>query len=251
MNKKTREIYEKYGINPEEREKENQKLINEKLKNIETEFKDIMLNEVTEKFERNFDSKKNYYLFTSGLFCFKELEIYFIENIKCLILEYFSASITLSNMILERMLKLALIQYEVGVVEKIEDWNQKFTSANKYSRLTLENSITECKKRDLINENQEKKLHEYRKKVRNGFSHYDPNQILINEVKTIGAVIQNIDSKKVKHLEINYKDVPVLQTLYVNKFAKKNAEEYFDFIMNTKRHLEKYFLKKYYYENNK
>lgn len=246
MDNETRKVYEKYGINPEEREKENKKLIDDRFKTIEAEFKQLMLSDLKEKFEKNFDSTKKHYLFTSGLFCFKELESYVNENIKCIILEYYSASITLSNLILERMLKLALIQYEVGVVENIEDWDSKYSKANKYSKLTLENSIKECKKRKLIDENQEIILHEYRRKIRNGFSHYDPNQIFKDEATIVGAVIQNTDPEKVKHFEIDYKAVPVLQTFYVNKFAKENAEEYFDFIMSTKRHFERYFLKKYY-----
>jgi hypothetical protein len=249
MDKMTKELYEKYGINPEEREKENQKLIDERLKNIETEFKELMLNELTEKFEKNFNSTKNYYLFTYGLFCFKELETYINENIKCLILEYYSASITLSNLILERMLKLALIQYEVGVVEKMEDWDSKYGVANKFSKLTLENSIKECKQRELIDENQEITLHEFRKKIRNGFSHYDPNQIFKDE-DTIKVVVEpNENPQKNKHFEVDFKTIPVLQTLYVNKFAKENADEYFDFIMNIKRHFERHFLEKYYNEN--
>lgn len=250
MEKKTRKLYGKYGIDPEEREKENQKLIDDRLKNIETEFKELMLNEVTEKFERNFDSKKNYYLFTTSLFCFKELETYIKENIKCLILEYYSASITLSNLILERMLKLALIQDEVGIVNKIEDWNANYKKGEKFHNLKLWDSIKECHKRGLIDEYQNEKLNYYREIIRNGFSHFDTTQIFKYEEETKKMVMQNTQKEKIVEIDINFKIIPALQTVYTNKFAVNNAEDYFDYIMNTKRHLERHFQKKYYNENN-
>jgi hypothetical protein len=250
MDDNTRRIYNKYGIDPEEREKENKKLIDDRLKNIEAEFKELMLNEVKEKFERNFDSKKNHYLFTSGLFYFKELETYIIENIKCLILEYFSASITLSNLILERMLKLALIQYEVGIVDKVEDWNSNYKKGENFHNLKLWESIKECHNRGLIDDYQKEKLNYYREIIRNGFSHFDTTQIFKYEEETKPIVIQNLHKEKIEEIDINFKIIPVLQTVYTNKFAVNNAEEYFDYIMNTKRHLERYFLKKYYNENN-
>tara|TARA_R110002049_G_scaffold293731_2_gene478990 strand:- start:35240 stop:35590 length:351 start_codon:yes stop_codon:yes gene_type:complete len=112
MNEKTRKIYEKYGINPEEREIENRKIIEERFNNIDSENKAFLDSLFKKALEENFDHFKHY-LQNPRFYYFTDLESTIGEIIKCLIIEADSAAITLTNHFLERILKLALIQKKI------------------------------------------------------------------------------------------------------------------------------------------
>ena len=60
MDEKTREIYEKYGINPEEREIENRKIIEERYNNIDSENKAFLDSLFKKALKENFEHYKHY-----------------------------------------------------------------------------------------------------------------------------------------------------------------------------------------------
>ncbi|WP_435181344.1 hypothetical protein [Cellulophaga omnivescoria] len=109
MDEKTREIYEKYGINPEEREIENRKIIEERYNNIDSENKAFLDSLFKKALEENFEHYKHY-LRNPRFYYFTDLKSTIGEIVKCLITESHTAAITLTNHFLERILKLALIQ---------------------------------------------------------------------------------------------------------------------------------------------
>jgi hypothetical protein len=154
MDNNTREIYEKYGINPEEREIENQKIIAERYDKIDKENKEFLKELFRKALEKNFDEYKHY-IQNPRLYYFTDFKSTIGEIIKCLIIESHSASITLTNNFLERVLKLALIQKESGIQPtKIIDWNETYSASDKYSSWEMNKTIEKCKELNIITEHQ-------------------------------------------------------------------------------------------------
>lgn len=247
MDKNTREIYEKYGINPEEREIENRKIMEERYNKIDSENKAFLANIFEKALEENFDHYKHY-LQNPRFYYFNDLKSTIGEIIKCLIIEADTASITLTSHFLERILKLALTQKESGTQpEKIKDWNKTYSKSDKYSNWKMGATIKKCKELGIISKNQFNKLTDFQNTIRNGFSHYDPKKILAESKNTIDLIEKsNSENKKIEG--INYKEIPTLQNIFVRKFAKENSEEYFDYVFNLMLSIELHF-KAEYYEN--
>ena len=245
MDKKTREIYEKYEINPEERQIENRKIIEERYNNIDLENK-VFLDKLFKKaLEENFDHYKHY-LRNPRFYYFTDLKSTIGEIIKCLIIEAHTAAITLTNHFLERILKLALIQKTSGTQpEKITDWNETYSVSDKYSNWKMGATIKKCKELKIISKSQFKELTDFQESIRNGFSHYDPKKILRDSENTID-LIDKSGSENKKNEGLNYKEIPTLQNFFVRKFARENSEEYFDYVFNLMLSIERYFKTEYY-----
>jgi len=246
MDENTRKLYEKYGINPEEREKENLEIFGKKMQELNDLNRVRLIKVFNDGLDKNFDILKEYLSFYS-VTIFKELEQNIFQNIQCLIVEAYSASITLTNHMLERLLKLALIQNEIGLNPvKISDWNETYKNTHEYSEMVLADTIKLCHTNCLINEEQVKYLTEMRKQFRNGFSHYDPTKILSDHKETTDIHFPNVDPNKAYDIEVNIKQIPVLQDYYVKKFAKENALEYFDYVFHLIIRIEKKLREKHY-----
>ncbi len=245
MDKKTKELYEKFGINPEEREIENRQIIEARYNAIDSENKAFLEKIFQKALEENFDHYKHY-LRNPRFYYFSDLKSTIGEIIKCLIIEAHSASITLTNLFLERILKLALIQKASGTQpSEIKDWNQTYSAADKYSAWIMNDTINECKKLKIISERQFKELTNLRQTIRNGFSHYNPKKILRDSENTID-LIDKSDSENKKIEGLNYKEIPTLQNFFVRKFAKENSEKYFDYVFNLMLSIEQHFKTEYY-----
>jgi hypothetical protein len=181
---------------------------------------------------KNFQSRSKYFDFQ--FYVFSELGGAVFEINKCLILEFYRASITLTNNLLERLLKLSLIYDETGIEPKpIEDWGAIFEEPNKkYSSIPLGNSIEKCRKLDLITENEKVFLFEtIRELMRNGFSHADSSKIL-NGIPDETTMFQGNFSNptEIKPVTLNQKIIPFIQAIHVENFAKENAANYFEYI---------------------
>lgn len=191
-------------------------------------------------FEKNFEDclNKNFAKY-SKYFDYKfkiffELQTSIFEVAKCLILELDKATITLTNSILERLLKLALIYKEVGTESiPIEKWNSVFADPNqKYSSLNLSNSIELCKKHNLITQSEKDFLFDtVRELMRNGFSHADSGKILkdIPEI-TVGFYANLNKPSEIKKVDLNQKTISPLQAVQIDNFAKANSSIYFDYV---------------------
>jgi len=247
MDEKTKEIYEKYGINPEEREIKNQQLIKQRYNYIDTENKAFLDKLFVKALNENFDHYKHY-LRNPRFYYFTDLKPTIGEIIKCLLIEAYSASITLTNHFLERILKLALIQKTSGTQpEKIKDWNEAYSESAKkrISNWRMGITIKKCKELKIISKHQFRELTYFHETIRNGFSHYDPEQILKDSENTINLIDES-DSENKKIEGINYKEIPTLQNFFVRKFARENAEEYFDYVFNLMLDIERHFKTGYY-----
>lgn len=239
------------GINPEQREEENLEII-ENLRNELDEMNEVRIRkEFNEGIDENFDNYKPY-LRDGFFYLFVEFESNIWQVVQCLTIKAYSASLTLTNHIFERLFKLALILNDAGVAPKdIKKWNDSYGPTHKYSTWNMDKTILQCHEIGLLDTEQLIKLTEYRRSIRNGFSHYDPSKILKNEDDTMDMVFpSNIPEKEVI-IPVNFKMIPMLQHHIVNKFARDNAEQYFDYSIQIIRHIEKVFKTRYYEESRK
>lgn len=245
MNENTKKIYEKYGLNAEETEKELQKKYDIRL----NELNKLNENYYREKFEKGMIEKfpDLCKFLHNPILVFTELESKFKEIISCIIMESYSASITLTNHVLERLLKLALIIDTAGLERiKIEDWNTVYLSVNEINSEKLYNTINMCKSRELISEYEKTHLHQIRESIRNGFSHFDPKQIFNDEEDTKTLIYNSPDSVDNKSVELNFKSIPILQSVYTNQFAKENAEYFLEVVFNLTYNIQKRIRIKFY-----
>ena len=190
---------------------------------------------------KNFQSRSKYFDFQ--FYVFTELDGTVFEINKCLILEFHRASITLTNNLLERLLKLSLIYNEAGIGPKpVEDWSSAFAEPNKkYSSIPLGNSIEKCRKLDLITENEKVFLfNTIRELMRNGFSHADSTKIL-NRIPDEKTMFQGSFSNptEIKPIIVNQKIIPFMQAIYIENFAKENAANYFDYVFELINKIDK------------
>ncbi|WP_329806538.1 hypothetical protein [Flavobacterium facile] len=194
--------------------------------------KEIFEKAFIESLNKNFDIHSEYFNFE--FYTFPELGSSIFEINKCLILGFNRASITLTNNVLERVLKLALIYNETGIGPKpLEEWDSIFLEPNKkHSSIPLGNSIEKCKKENLITEIEKNILFDkIRELMRNGFSHSDPSKIL-KDLPDETPIFQSTFSNpnKIKKINVNQKIIPVFQSIQMDEFAKNNAFEYFKFV---------------------
>lgn len=234
MDKATRDVWEKYGINPEERKREILSEFNSEVLATELAYK----LKLEEKFKRglseNFDNVKRY---INGRqkqpVIFLGLRPKIEEAISCLIMNSNTACITITNLILERLLKLALITDMVGLNNmKVQEWNEAYAKAHaKFASKVMGETIPMCRKRGLVTLEEEVELNEYREMIRNGFSHFDVDQILKEKediVTMFHSKFSNPDD--ITPVDLNIKTIPSLQDYHVSDFAESNSHFYFDFV---------------------
>ena len=127
--------------------------------------------------EKNFSALKPLMEYQPIIFC--EIFCHINEVCKCLMSESHYGAITLTNYIVEKLLKKALIE-DYNELAPIPYPPQKHweEAHKKYSKLLMHQSIRECYEKGLLTENQRNKLiTEIKNQFRNGFSHADLNLI--------------------------------------------------------------------------
>lgn len=192
------------------------------------EFENNHLRLISESF-----NDYNKYL-NSNFKIFSELQGPIYQQVSCLILKLYYPSITLTNFILERLLKLALIYNQVGIRKiPLDKVDTVFEEANKtYGTLNLGNSIEQCKSKGLITEAERNSLYNnIREMFRNGFSHADAGKIMVNapdKQEVVQVNISNIDD--IQKLVLNPKVNPTMQYIYTESFARANYIQYFNFV---------------------
>lgn len=195
---------------------------------------------------KNFNGRSKYFDF--DFYVFSELGTIIFEINKCLILELHRASITLTNNLLERLPKLALIYNEAGIGPKPADqWGSIFDVPNiKYSSIALGNSIEKCRTLELITEDEKTFLFDtIRDLMRNGFAHADSTKIL-SGIPAETVMFQGSFSNPSEITPITVKQiaVPFIQAIHIENFAKANAAFYFDFVCNLIKKMDQTFRKK-------
>lgn len=202
--------------------------------------KELFQKEFEEALTRNFAKQIEYLSYDYKVFFPLRGLIY--QASKCLMLEFNYAAITLTNSILERLLKLALIDKEVGIRGiPTDQWNKIFHAADeKYGSIVLGNSIDLCRKENLINEREKDFLHNtIRNMVRNGFSHADAGKVLVNIPDSVRLFQGSFTDTKIEEISLNPKTIPSLQTVHIENFVNVNAAPYFEFVFGLMKQIEK------------
>lgn len=202
--------------------------------------KELFEKAFSDSLNKNFDEYSKYFDFE--LYVFPELGTFIFEINKCLILGFNRAAITLTNHLLERVLKLSLIYNETGIGPKpIETWESVFSDPNKkYTSIKLANSIEKCKKEELLTQSEKDILiSTIRTLMRNGFSHADPSEILEglpNESPFFQGSFS--DPTELKKVNLNQKVIPIFQSIQMDNFANQNALSYFDFVFRLMKNID-------------
>lgn len=194
-----------------------------------------------ESLNKNFDKHSKYFDF--DLYVLSELGTIIFEVNKCLILGFHRASITLTNHLLERLLKIALMHQEAGIgAIPIGKWNETYAQVNekKYDSFKLGNTIEKCMAEGLITPKEKDILFDViRNQVRNGFSHAEAGKILESLPDDATFYHGNFSNRaEVKAVQLNPKIIPVFQALQIESFAKEFASVYFDSIFNLIKNID-------------
>ncbi len=202
--------------------------------------KDIFHKAFAENLDKNFETYAKYLDFEYKHFF--DFRVIVFQVTKCLILELDFAAITLTNHLLERLLKQALISKAVGIKSiPTDQWNSVFEGPTKmYSSIPLGNSIELCKKESLITETEKNTLFNViRELMRNGFSHADTTKVLANIPDAIPMFEGSFsDPTNLQPISLNPKIVPPLQSWHMEQFAKANAKDYFSYVFELLENIE-------------
>jgi len=180
----------------------------------------------------NFEKHAKYFGFK--FYVLTDLGTIIFEVNKCLILKFDKAAITLTNHLLERALKLALIYNEAGVGPKpVENWTETFSGpSKKYNSINLGSSIEQCKKAGLLTQDEKDHLFDtIRVLMRNGFSHADPSEIVKNLPDKTPVFVGRFDKPSdIQKVNLDPKVIPAFQSLTMDGFARDFSFKYFDFV---------------------
>ncbi len=163
-----------------------------------------------------------------------ELDLIIKEINFCLILDLSQACITLTNHLLEKTLKLLLIYEETGKkqVTDLSKIDELYGNAcNRFNGKDLNDTINIACSKGLITKDEKKTMHEYRDRLRNGFSHSDMNKVF--KKSKIPLIMGNFENpQKLEKGEATISQVPFLQGIAQEKVAKSSALTYYIFIHN-------------------
>lgn len=205
------------------------------------QFKKNFTGGFSKYFENNYKKIEKYIDYDIELFT--DLNPTFVQQYKCLITESFIASITLTNHILERLLKLALIKNHVGLkpAPTMQEFSKLYDEPHKlYSDKSLGHTIDQCKKKGLITQEQKDFLFDYiRETIRNGFSHSDTDKVFKDSPDESIVYHQNFkDPINPQPMAINLKQIPEMMSSELFEFAKLAAPKYFDYVFELMKHIE-------------
>ncbi|MDV3704708.1 hypothetical protein [Elizabethkingia meningoseptica] len=195
------------------------------------DLKEIFNNDL----EARYDQYKKY-LYGHNLFLFRDLEQHIKDSVHCLIINAYIPSITNTNLLLERALKLVLIQFEVGTVADYGDEEiiKKYIQADKmYAGRSMDKNIQKCKKYKILSEEEASELTKYKLKFRDGFSHFTPANILGGEEKLISIPLGQHAPDFERKLKM-----PSYQSMQVIHFATMNAENHLAYVLDILNHLQ-------------
>lgn len=190
-------------------------------------------------YKNNFDEYKSYLDYRPVIFM--ELAVNIGEAVRCLTIEANTATITLTNYILERLLKLALIEDEMQLRPLTHPWKDCWDKMYPYFDLDMHETINQCARKQIISGKQKRQLLKYKNVFRNGFSHAAPDLIFKDYPETFKtSYYDGMDD--VTH---NLKKDPRQQLVFLQKIAKENAHIYFKYVFELIDCIELNLQKKY------
>ncbi|RYY51479.1 MAG: hypothetical protein EOO06_00305 [Chitinophagaceae bacterium] len=172
------------------------------------------------------------------------LELKFLtdEIRDCLICHYYQAAMTLTNHLLEKVLKLGLIYLEVGTspVKELVGLSDKYKPAlKKYDGAVMFETITWCYEKGLISEDRKNVLMKYKDLFRNPFSHAQSKKIFKDLSGNFAMFSFNDPNINPIPTKLKYAEVPFLQGYAQLEYCKANAPYYYDVVYGTIKEIEK------------
>lgn len=160
------------------------------------------------------------------------------EISKCLICDLCQASIALTNHLMEKFLKIIVIDADVKqrIKEKV-DLNQDVDifsiykpSLDKYDGCDLYKTLNEAKERSLLTENQYGRLIDLKNEFRNPYSHAQISKI--SKDQTVDVAVVNVDSVNNASdiRRVSVVDIPIIQGIAQSIQSKVDAYKYFQIL---------------------
>ncbi|WP_424002242.1 hypothetical protein [Maribacter sp. IgM3_T14_3] len=148
----------------------------------------------------------------------------------------------MTNHLLEDTLKTGLLYSEYGVKlsSNLEEMDTFYKEGlDKYSSLDLSRTINSSCSKGLITKAEKKILHEFRERLRNGFSHSDSRKIFKNiKVPFYMGTFGKIDKEPLNFKEFSISDIPQFQGLAKSEIAKKHSFDYFNCVYGILKRIE-------------
>ena len=184
---------------------------------------------------KNLDELNFYYKHEFIFFC--EFRTIIYENLNCLLLGLYQASICMTNHKLERMLKHALIDFEMkGCYIGNPAFNEKLKEGYRlYDNKSLNDNISAACKKGIITEEEGGKLKELKNKYRNPYSHASVKKIISEKPELVKGWIGKFpvpeeDSKPLRNITVPSE---IFSEYYQADIAKKEAFPYFKIVFGT------------------
>jgi len=150
---------------------------------------ELIAKEITKDASENYERIR--YIFKNE-YVLPEIDPLRNEICICIVFSLYQAAITLTNHLLEKYLKVALIYSDTKDKIKPENVETIFkTSVDNYSSEGLNSTINACCSKGIITKDQKKDLLRFKDTIRDPFSHADMKKIF-NEI-TINTQIGKID----------------------------------------------------------
>lgn len=215
--------------------------------------KKIITNEVNEIIESRYDFIDKHYLSIREIYkshySWPEFDPLRHEICICIMFGLCQSAITLTNHLLEGLLKYSLIiihgksvkqskeQVKGKVITSLVDKYAK--GIEKYGNINLSNSINIARKRGLISEEQKKELHAFREIFRNAYSHADINKTFGKSTMPVTAArIENDKIVTDESGDIEIAKLLIGQGLAQFEISQRNASPYFIYIDNLVRQIK-------------
>jgi hypothetical protein len=177
----------------------------------------------SEKIDENFDELQKYYDHT--LTEMSEVNSLKAETLNCLLFGLYTASITSTSHLLERIMKMALIKFETKglTYSDCEKYNKAVNQAHvQFDHLKLPKTISLANSKGLLSSVQFQYLNDNAKSLRDAYSHAQTGVINKDLPQYFSGFF--FDFSKVKNGLVNNKNVDVTRIIDITKSSPAVAQ---------------------------
>ncbi len=181
----------------------------------------------TQNIKDNYSTLQSFYEYE--FICFCELRSIIYDNLNCLLLGLYLPCICTTTYLLERMLKLALYNFETKGCHIGDDnfSSQMEKAKNQYDSKTLSQTIDLALLHGIITESEKGTIDELRVQFRNPYSHAEMGKIISHSVSAYRGKLMSIDNA-LKDLQagkaISYTDIVVPPYAIAESIQQASAE---------------------------
>jgi len=165
---------------------------------------------------------------------YPELQTIYYEILQCITFGFYLAAITLTNHLLEQILKKLLTYHDSksqvrNTGEDFEFVNEIKRSADKYRENNLGKNIELAFKAGLITSLEKKILNEVKDDFRNAYSHAETGKLykdeiaVIEEIKDPNILLEGRSGPKSEEFQ---KNLPMFEFYFIRKHAEQNCIPY-------------------------